>query len=349
MKRYRPAIAVCAALASSLAVCASTVEIAPGATEIQLMPAGQFRARDGRPEGIDGWYIDGAIAARVIALADQRKTPFVIDYDHQTLVAKDSGNPAPAAGWFSRLEWREGDGLYAVDVAWTPKASQYLANQEYRFISPVFAYSKTGQVAELMMAAITNFPAVDGMDEILAAASTRFTPTTSLEDSDMDLAKLRKLLGLPDDADEATIFVALSALKDKATAAETQVAALTTQLEEAQSPDPSKFVPVSAFESLKADFAALSTRLTDTEVDDLVADGLESKKLLPSQKEWALSLGKKDVASLRAYLDNAAPIAALASTQTQGKKPGDEGYTPTPELVAVCSQFGLDPATVSVS
>jgi len=348
MTRCLLTIAACTTLANTLAVCVSTVEITPGATEIQLMPAGLFRARDGRPEGIDGWYIDGAIAAQVIALADKRKTPFVIDYDHQTLVAKDTGNPAPAAGWFSRLEWREGDGLYAVDVAWTPKASQYLANQEYRFISPVFAYSKTGQVAELMMAAITNFPAVDGMDEILAAASTRFTPTTSEEELDMDLAKLRKQLGLADDADEAAIFAALSALADKAAAAETQVATLTTQLQQAQSPDPAKFVPVAAFEELKADFAALSTRLTDTEVDDLVADGLASKKLLPSQKDWALSLGKKDVASLRAYLDNAAPIAVLSGTQTQGKKPGEEGYTPEPELVAVCAQFGLDPATVNV-
>jgi len=41
---------------------------------------------------------------------------YVIDYHHQTLLAEKNGQPAPAAGWFDALEWREGDGLYAIDV-----------------------------------------------------------------------------------------------------------------------------------------------------------------------------------------------------------------------------------------
>ena len=43
---------------------------------IQLLPAGTFRAGDGRPaECPDGWFIDGTIAAALIAAADARQTP----------------------------------------------------------------------------------------------------------------------------------------------------------------------------------------------------------------------------------------------------------------------------------
>ena len=61
--------------------------------EIQLLPAGRFRAADGsgRPVGLDGWYIDAEIAGRLIAQAAARATKFVIDYEHQTFLAEKNG------------------------------------------------------------------------------------------------------------------------------------------------------------------------------------------------------------------------------------------------------------------
>jgi len=358
MKRTALAIAICAALPTEVAsgdlfvsACAAELEVKPGSSEVQLMPAGYFKARDGRPGNMDEvntdtWYIDAEIAARVIALAETRKTPFVIDYEHQTLTAKQTGNPAPAAAWFTKLEWREGDGLYAVDVAWTEKATAYLADKEYRFISPVFSFTKTGEVVELLMAAITNFPAVDGMDEILAAASTFFTHSKKTEEPEMDLVKLRKQLGLAEDADEAKIEAALSALMEAKTTAETQVAALTSKLEEAGNPDPEKYVPVAVVESLKTEVAALTTRIHNDEVADLVSQGIADKKLLKAQEPWALELGKSNIASLRTYLDNAQPIAALSGSQTHGKEPEGKATEADETLVAVCSQMGLDPKDI---
>ena len=137
---------------------------------VQLMPAGAFRARDGRPEGLSHWVLNDEIAARLIAQAATRKTPFVIDYEHQTLSADTGGHPAPAAAWFTTLEWREGDGLYATDVKWTPRATSYIEQDEYRYLSPVFSYDhSTGEVRELLMAAITNNPAIDGIADLAAA------------------------------------------------------------------------------------------------------------------------------------------------------------------------------------
>ena len=77
--------------------------------DFRILPAGNFRTRDGRPKEIAHWRIDRQIASEVIALANLRKDDFVIDYDHQTL----SGKGGAAAGWFKGLEWREGDGLRA--------------------------------------------------------------------------------------------------------------------------------------------------------------------------------------------------------------------------------------------
>jgi phage I-like protein len=85
----------------------------------------------------------GLLMARsrhLIAAADARQTPYVIDYEHQTLRSAKNGLPAPASGWFKKLEWREGVGLFAVDVEWTDAAAAAIDAGEYRFISPVFLY-----------------------------------------------------------------------------------------------------------------------------------------------------------------------------------------------------------------
>lgn len=148
---------------------------AASTAEIQLLPAGEFRARDGRPTECDHWFLDGKLAAAIIALADARETAFAIDYDHQTIRSATNGLPAPAAGWFKKLEWRDGKGLFAVDVTWSARAQRYIDDGEYKFISPVFLYDAQGNVTEMVMAAITNTPALDGMDDVLAAAASFFS------------------------------------------------------------------------------------------------------------------------------------------------------------------------------
>lgn len=111
-------------------------------------------------------------ALSVVRLAAARVSDFVIDYEHQTLNTASNGQPAPAAGWFKRLEWREGDGLYVTDARWTERASAMIKAKEYRFISPTFHYDKHGNVLDIVNAALTNNPALDGLTE-LAAASRR--------------------------------------------------------------------------------------------------------------------------------------------------------------------------------
>lgn len=154
-----------------LATC-STQPIASAGNEFRLLPAGLFAAIDGRPHGLPGWRLTGETALSIIKLAAARVSDFVIDYEHQTLNTGNNGQPAPAAGWFKRLEWRAGDGLYVTDARWTERATTMIKAKEYRFISPTFHYEKDGRVLDIINAALTNNPALDGLTE-LAAASRR--------------------------------------------------------------------------------------------------------------------------------------------------------------------------------
>lgn len=141
--------------------------------EIRIMPAGVFRANDGRPAGLPGWRIDAAIAARIVADLASRDE-LVIDYEHQSLLAKQNGHPVPAAGWFGRVAWREGQGLFAVDVKWTAKARQMIAASEYRYISPVFTYNDaTGEVDRLLNISLTNTPGLNSLTDLAGLSSSR--------------------------------------------------------------------------------------------------------------------------------------------------------------------------------
>lgn len=146
----------------------STAPITAPAKSFRLIPAGLFRANDGRPHNIDGWVLNREAALKIIQAAQDRVSDFVIDYEHQTLKAQ---GPAPAAGWFHQLEWREGDGLYVVDARWTDIAARMIKSREYRYISPVFHFGKSGNVVSIHSAAITNTPALDGLTELVAARS----------------------------------------------------------------------------------------------------------------------------------------------------------------------------------
>lgn len=340
-------IAACsAAISPSWAVCTFELNgVAPN--EIQLLPAGHFRATDGRPEKLkDGWYLDAALAARIIAAAAALKRDLVIDYEHQTLNAESNGQPAPAAGWFKTLEWREGQGLFATDVQWTDRARQMIEAKEYRYLSPVFVFHpKTGAVTRLQMAALTNYPGLDGMAEVLARAAARFNAdSTSQENSTMNklLAAVIAALTLPATATEDEAIAGIAALKakaDKTGELETEVAAL-----KAKTPDPKKFVPVETMTALQEQVAALTAQVNGRDLDEVIEAALDEGKLLPAQESWARELGKKDIAALKTFVASAQAIPALQRQQTKDKKLDEKDVQLTEEQLGVCKALGVTPA-----
>lgn len=344
-------------LTSQIAIAACLFEFSDTApTEIQLLPAGLFKARDGRPAPLKGWFIDGTIAASLIAQANSQQDQLLIDYEHQTLNAVNNGQPNPASGWFKKLEWREGVGLFAVNVDWTEKASAAIAAKEYRYISPVFTFDKTtGAVTSLLMAALVNTPALDGMKDLTALATAFFEPTTQGNTMDVDelLERLRYMLNLPTLATLDEVTAELDKLKaaiqaDSMAAAGLSLSALlaakNTEIAalKSQAPNPAEFVAVSVMANLQNELAALKASLNTDKVSQLVTAALSDGRLLAAQKDWAEKLGNNDLAALSSYLDTVQPIAALKNTQTKGKVP-DGVIQPTGvgDAVAIASAATL--------
>ncbi len=99
-----------------------------------------------------------------------------IDYEHQSLDRRNSRPDGlrPAAGWIGGLEVRE-DGLWAVDVTWTPRARELLRSGEYRYFSPVIYWSDEdfSDVVALGPVALTNDPAMHGVRPLAASRAAR--------------------------------------------------------------------------------------------------------------------------------------------------------------------------------
>jgi len=342
---------------AALTVALSDADTAAG--EIQLFPAGEFRTTDGsgRPKEVDAWRMNGEIAVALIAQVAAAGRDIVIDYEHQTLASQDNGQPAPAAGWVRELIWREGKGLCAV-VDWTARAREYIANGEYRYISPVFPYDKDGRPLDILHVALTNSPALTGMDEVRLAAASRLAALTSFqpqEEIHMDalLKALFALLGLAEDASEEEALTKLTELSEKIKATEVKVEELTAEeqkkdeeiatLRAQTKVDPAKWVPAQAVVDLQKQVNELSATHTAREVDEVVTAALTAKKLTPALEPWARELGKKDIAALRAFVDQAAPIAALTSQQTAGIKIGNQTVNLPESELAVCRAMGISP------
>lgn len=343
----------------------------PDGLNVQLFPEGAFAARDGRPSTMTkgtlaAWRMDADIAAAIVAAVAARETPLVIDYEHQSLNARQNGQPAPAAGWIDAVAYVPGRGLFAA-VSWTERARAYIEAGEYRYISPVFAFDATsGAVQTLASAALTNTPALDGMEAVAAAEQI----PTATQETGMDelLERLRWMLNLPVTATADEIIAQLDKLKgmlggDEAAATEQPVnllALLTEQREQivaltaqATTPDPARFAPVAALTALQQSNTALQTRVAEleaghelaaltAEIDAALADGRLNKAVEP----WARGLAKSDAAALRTYLAAAVPVAALTAMQTSGIAPA--GVQPghaalTDEARYVINQLGLTP------
>ncbi|HBS17265.1 MAG TPA: protease (I) and scaffold (Z) protein [Halomonas sp.] len=349
-----------------VAACALRVQVTDDKT--RLMPAGTFHAPRGAAEGSGPWHLSAEAAQAIIRLAAARSTDIAIDYEHQTLYAEKNGQPAPAAGWVDprSLEFRE-DGLYGA-IAWTAKARAAITPgpdgepAEYLYLSPVFPYDANGVPLDLLHLALTNTPAIDEGAAQIAAARMAITHDVNDDDQEIDTVKREQLiatLGLAAEATDEQIDTAIAALK----AAQADADAFRTALgakddakpEEAVAalkassatapPDMTQFVPVAVYQETTQQLAALKANSNTAELDALIKEGLEDGRI--PGKATADWLRVQGIAACKAHLDGAPSIAALKTTQTQGKPPegsevkGDGKLNET-EL-AVCKSMGLTP------
>lgn len=323
----------------------------------QLLPAGHFKAIDGRPTEVPGghWFIDAAIAQRVIARVQSYVNDLVIDYEHQTLNAEENGQPAPAAGWFrSDIEWRD-SGLW-IRPRWTDRAKQYIQNGEYRYLSAVFPYDKqTGEVLGLHSAALVNRPGIDGM-KALAALNAQL-PTNQQETvMNEHMRKLLAKLGIeiPEggeltEAQATAALGALDAMESLAGRTETVEAELATL--KAQKPgdeiDFTKAVPIATYNALVTEMAALKAGSDKDTAERLITDARKDGKVLAAEEEYLTDFAKQQgVAALKALIDARPAVAALKGQQTdeedtQKDKGDGKDADLTAEDLAVLKATGL--------
>lgn len=300
---------------------ALSFELADATRPVRVIPAGRFRSADGsgRPATpAEGWLLEAGDAAALIARAKQRSDKKLIDYEHQSMRASEVA-PAPAAGWVAALEWRdpadgEPGGLYAVPE-WTPRAAAMIADREYRYLSPLFSYDPaTGRVLDLVSVGLVNQAGLDGLADLAAlAARKHFFPE---ENPPMIPKPLLAALGAADTATEADALAAVAALNTERDTLKAELAAL-----KSAAPDPAKYVPVEAVSKLQEQLAALSADLVARDVDGIVSAALADGRLNPELKDWALALGKTNLAALKDFCAKAAPVAALAGMQSGNRAP----------------------------
>lgn len=352
----------------ALAVLASALALPATVGEAQLLPAGKFAARDGRPGKGKQWQVTDAqgeaLAAALNAIAAQ--TPIVVDYDHQTLYVEKNGQKAPAAGWILSTEWRAGKGLFAK-VDWTDEAQELIGKRKYRYISPVITHDEeTGAVTGVHLAALVNHPGLLGMEAAVAQVaklSAQLYPTQQENSVDL-LTALLANLGLAAGTTETEALAAVSALKatvDASKGAPTVPTALTTALGlQADATEQAALDAVTALRKpASGDAAATALQglqqtvvqltgelkaLQGDKVVQTVDQAIKDHKLVPAQREWALGYGKADYTALQAFIA-AAPVLPLGG-QTQGDPTagGGNGTALSAAQSAIATQLGLDPA-----
>ena len=321
---------------------------------IKIVPKGQFAPVDGRTDtGVPHWTMSADLARQIIAAFDAAQTDLVVDYEHATLKAAETGQQNPAAGWISKYVWDEERGLMG-EVKWTQRAKDMIDSGDYRYLSPVLEYDTLGNVRGLHSVALTNSPALDGM---ALAALSRQNSINPKQETSMNKEALIKLLGLAADADDKAIEAALAEAQEKL-GGKTLAEALAAPKEEPQGGEGDKGTAGKPEDKpqggnaddgevaeLKAQVAALSKKVIAMEVggtsDGLIRAALSDGRLLPHQEASARQLAAKDPEAFKALIDGSLALAALSKTQTGGKGGADSTSPLTAEEAAVAAQLGI--------
>lgn len=328
-------------------------------TEFRIFPAGVVKSRKG------DFLFDDQAAAALMAAYEQHGVDLTVDYDHHTLYTSQ-GVKAVSAGWF-HLDVRNGE-LWAKDVNWNPPAVEHFANGEYRYFSPLFDYERgSGRITNLINNALTNTPAMDGIEALIAASATTGDSTMT----DEEIKKLQAQVAALTAAGEAkdrqikalegqTVTVALATTVGlAATAPDAEVRTAVTSLaayrkqtfEVLGVQDEAKALgALSALKQTANEAGELRTKMAEIEtvalandwksyLDNLSTAGKDGKFLTPARRTVVEDLAIKTIGggTLTPKGVEAGKVAALGMLEA---KTGGT-FTPTPGSPAI-SQLQAD-------
>lgn len=289
---------------------------------IRVLPKGHVSSTKGDFE------VDDRDIAGIIRQFKARRLDLVIDYEHQTL----SDVQAPAAGWIKDLY--PGEDALMARVEWTQKGREYIANKEYRYLSPVVLVKKADQHAAVFhSAALTNTPAITGMFAIINSDALSIEEE---EEPRMELSALIELLGLEEGTAEEDVLKRIKELTQQAAeegqggqegkegpAKEgTQLVANKTVLDLLGLPEDARTEDVTArIMAFKAGDSALQRRVAELEkqaasqkAEELVGLAMKDGKLSPAQKEWAVAYALSDPKGFAKFVDKAPVVVPMGKT-----------------------------------
>lgn len=289
---------------------------------IRVLPKGHVSSTKGDFE------VDDRDIAGIIRQFKARRLDLVIDYEHQTL----NDVQAPAAGWIKDLY--PGEDALMARVEWTPKGREYIANKEYRYLSPVVLVKKADQHAAVFhSAALTNTPAITGMFAIINSDALSIEEE---EEPRMELSALIELLGLEEGTAEEDVLKRIKELTQQAAeegqggqegkegpAKEgTQLVANKTVLDLLGLPEDARTEDVTArIMAFKAGDSALQRRVAELEkqaasqkAEELVGLAMKDGKLSPAQKEWAVAYALSDPKGFAKFVEKAPVVVPMGKT-----------------------------------
>lgn len=347
-------------------IAACSMSLSAQSEHFVIIPEGEFRGIDGRPFDATAWILTPERGHQIVAVLNQRHIDMVVDYEHATLKAIETGEPAPAAGWLkpNGFVYVEGVGICSTQFEWTDKAKNFIDSGEYKYISPVLFYNKTGAVIGLHSVALTNKPNLDQLPEAkLAAAAQDFLSTS--QDSEMNeelLERLRWMLNLPVSATAEDIIAELNKLASQLNEKTgTTVAANAQNLFDAvdaidqlkvaanNQVDPTQFVPMAVYKEALSSASTANANAQAKELDDLIVAACSDGRLTGKATiDWVKDQAKTNPEFVKSYLGDLPKIAALNQQQTQTVDIAANHQQPTPVADEVQSlidsQFGLQGA-----
>lgn len=145
------------------------VEGEPLPTEFRVFAFGQNTSTRGPA------LFDRKAAQAVMSEYERQGVDVMIDLEHLSLKQESRAYDPDARGW-CKLELRD-DGLWAVDVRWTPEGEARLREKRQRYISPAFyAEKETGRVVEVINIALCARPATHKAPALVAATRSKMDP-----------------------------------------------------------------------------------------------------------------------------------------------------------------------------
>ena len=189
-------------------------------TWVQLSPYGEFPQTDADGKRVVQVVDEAAANAMASAFADACRD-VLVDADH----GSENGGSSEAYAWIQKLEARD-DGLWAA-FRWTDKGAEAVSARRYRFVSPAWMVGADGRPSALASVALVNNPNILSRPILNSAAGGSGETTKTQEKPEMD--KLKEMLGLAADADDAAILAAVEALQ--ARVAEMEEKALNAEAE----------------------------------------------------------------------------------------------------------------------